>query len=86
VLGSNIQIEEDVEVSNSIIFSNVNIAKGAKIKNAIIDKNVYIDKNHQIGYDLVKDRMQGYFVDSSGIVVVPKGTADFDTTAESYSF
>ena len=59
-------------VEDSILFENVTVGRHVKIKRAIIDKNVVITDGSEIGYDPEKDRLKGYTVTESGIVVVPR--------------
>ncbi len=43
-----------------------------KVRRAIIDKDVVIPEGVEIGYDLEKDRANGFTVTESGVVVVAK--------------
>ena len=51
----------------------VDVGRHARISRAIIDKRIRIPPHTVIGEDPDEDRKR-FFVDSSGIVVIPKGT------------
>jgi len=72
ILGPRCKINSYSLVEDSILFENVTVGRHVKIRKAIIDKNVLIPDGAQIGYDLEVDRLQGYTVTESGIVVVPR--------------
>ena len=72
ILGPRCKINSYSLVEDSILFENVTVGRHVKIRKAIIDKNVLIPDGAQIGYDLEADRLQGYTVTESGIVVVPR--------------
>lgn len=57
-------------VEDSILFENVTVGRNVTIKKAIIDKNILIPDGTQIGLDHDQDRLKGYRVTESGIVVV----------------
>lgn len=57
-------------VEDSILFENVTVGRDVKIRKAIIDKNIVIPDGAEIGYDHDQDRLKGYTVTDSGIVVV----------------
>ena len=57
-------------VEDSILFENVTVGRNVKIRKAIIDKNIVIPDGAEIGYDHDQDRLKGYTVTESGIVVV----------------
>ncbi|MBI4596401.1 MAG: glucose-1-phosphate adenylyltransferase [Candidatus Tectomicrobia bacterium] len=71
VLGRDVFIHSFSEVFESILMDNVDIGRHAKIKRAIIDKNVKVPEGTVIGYDPEADG-KGFFVDESGLVVIPK--------------
>lgn len=72
ILSSGVRINSYAYVEESILFENVNVGRRCKIRRAIIDKNVDIPPGTTIGYDLEEDRKR-FFVNDSGIVVIPKG-------------
>lgn len=72
ILSPDVWIEDEAEVSNSIIFERVRIGAGARIKRAIIDKDVSVPPGEEIGWNLERDRKR-FTVSEGGIVVVPKG-------------
>lgn len=73
ILGRGVTISEGCVIENSIIMDFSNIEKNCKIKNAIIDRFNIVNKSTKIGYDINSDK-ENYFVDSSGIVVLKRGS------------
>jgi glucose-1-phosphate adenylyltransferase len=73
ILSPNVRVNSFSEVYDSILMEGVNVGRYAKVKRAIIDKDVNIPQGMVIGYDLAEDKKK-FFVTSSGIVVVAKGT------------
>lgn len=57
-------------VEDTILFDNVEVGRHAKIRRAIIDENIKIPEGAEIGYNHEEDRLKGYTVTDSGIVVV----------------
>lgn len=72
ILGNDVIVEEDVEITNSLIFNHVHVQKGAKIINTIIDKNAVIKENDQIGYHLEDDKQKYFVCENSNLVIVPR--------------
>jgi len=70
ILGPRCKVNSYSLVEDSILFENVSVGRNAKIKKVIIDKNIVIPDGAQIGYDHEQDRLKGYTVTESGIVVV----------------
>jgi glucose-1-phosphate adenylyltransferase len=70
ILGPRCKVNSFSLVEDSILFENVSIGRNAKVKRAIIDKNIVIPDGAEIGYDHDQDRLNGYTVTESGIVVV----------------
>ena len=70
ILGPRCKVNSYSLVEDSILFENVSVGRGAKIRKAIIDKNIVIPDGAEIGYDHDQDRLKGYTVTESGIVVV----------------
>jgi len=70
ILGPRCKVNSYSLVEDSILFENVSVGRNAKIKKAIIDKNIVIPDGAEIGYDHEQDRLKGYRVTESGIVVV----------------
>ena len=73
ILGRGVKIENDVVIEDSIILDFTKIKKGCRVKLAIIDRFNIIEENTYIGYDKKRDK-NSYYVDSSGIVVVKRGS------------
>jgi len=73
VLSTNVIVERDVHLYQTVVFDDVSIEPGAKIRRAIIDKECKILAGASIGYDPTADRARGCHVSPHGITVVPKG-------------
>ncbi|MEW5949050.1 MAG: glucose-1-phosphate adenylyltransferase [Thermodesulfobacteriota bacterium] len=71
IVGRHVFVGSRCVVEDSIIFDHVTLMEDVMIKRTIIDKNVTLPPGTRIGYDMEQDRRR-YFVDPSGIVVVPK--------------
>lgn len=76
VLASNIVVMPGAVIEDSIIMDSCTIGKGSHIKKAIIDRFNIIPDNSSIGIDKEHDS-QNYFIDPSGIVVIPRGRTKF---------
>lgn len=72
ILSPNVRVNSWATVEDSILFEGVNVGRHAKIRRAIIDKGVRIPEGAEIGFDLRADRMKGYTITESGIVVIAK--------------
>jgi len=70
VLSPGVRVNSYCEVENSILMHNVEIGRYSRIRNAIIDSEVKIPEGTTIGFELEADRLRGYLVTESGIVVV----------------
>ncbi len=73
VLFSNVHIHPYSTIENSVILPDVEIGSGVKIRNAIIDRECVIPEGMHIGYDLEKDKANGFRVTGKGIVLVTRG-------------
>jgi glucose-1-phosphate adenylyltransferase len=72
ILSPHVRVNSWAVVQDSILLEGVNIGRHAKVRRAIIDKRISVPEGMQIGYDLDRDRAQGYTVTDSGIVVIGK--------------
>jgi glucose-1-phosphate adenylyltransferase len=72
IVGREVFLEEGVELDECIILDYVKIGKGSKLRRTIVDKKNIIEPGSRIGFDREKDA-QDYYVDASGITVVPRG-------------
>jgi glucose-1-phosphate adenylyltransferase len=70
VIGNNVYIASGAVVEESIIFGDVIVGEGVRIHRAIIDHGNVIEAGQRIGYDQDYDAAR-YYLDASGIVVVP---------------
>ena len=72
ILGRSVWVNEGALIEDSIVMDHTTVGKGARLRRAIIDRYNIIPANAEIGHDPAADRRQ-YHVDSSGLVVVPRG-------------
>ncbi len=80
VLGRSVRVHAGAMVEDSVILDNCDIGRRAKIRRAILDKNVRVPEDAMIGYDLEVDRVKGYHVTETGIVVVGGERSQVDIT------
>ena len=76
IIRREVVVEAGAELDNCIIMDYVHIGPGARLRNVIVDRHNNIEANACIGYDLEVDR-EFYKVTQSGIVVIPRGKADY---------
>lgn len=76
VLSSGVTVHENCELENCIIMDNCEIKSGAKLKKVVIDRFNTIPSKQTIGWNLDEDA-QRYYIDPSGIVVIPRGKSKF---------
>ncbi len=77
IISSNVVIHEKCELTNCVIMDNCEIKAGSRIKNAIIDRYNVFEPKTVIGYHPHAD-MQNYYIDPSGIVVIPRGISKWE--------
>ena len=51
ILGTNVTVEPNAEIRDSILFDNIHVKKGAKITKAIIDKGIEIPNDCELDYN-----------------------------------
>jgi glucose-1-phosphate adenylyltransferase len=73
ILFSNVFVDDEAVVQNSVLFDGVRVGRGAHLNRCIIDKNVIIPDGEQIGVDLEFDRRR-FYVSEEGVVVIAKNT------------
>ena len=73
IIGRNVAIEDGCNIKDSIIMDFTNIKRKSKLRKAIVDRFNIIDREALIGFDASADK-KNYFVDSSGIVVLKRGS------------
>lgn len=76
VLASNVTVMEGAVIEDSIIMDSCIIGKNCRIKKAIVDRFNIIPERSTIGINKEHDA-QNYFIDPSGIVVIPRGRTKF---------
>ena len=72
ILGRSVWINEGAVIEDSIVMDHTTVGKGARLRRAIVDRFNIIPADSEIGLDAAADRRR-YFVDSSGLVIVPRG-------------
>jgi len=79
IIRSDVVIEDGASIEESIIMEHTVIKKGCRLKRVIVDKFNVIPEGTSIGVDLEHDRRTGkYYIDGSGIVVVPKAVRNIE--------
>jgi glucose-1-phosphate adenylyltransferase len=73
ILGRGVRVEEAV-IEDSIIMDFTVVDRGAHLRKVIVDRFNHIEPGTCIGLDPERDAPR-YFVDGSGIVVIPRGRA-----------
>ncbi|RJU00338.1 glucose-1-phosphate adenylyltransferase [Arthrobacter frigidicola] len=73
ILATDVFVEENAEVSDSVLMDKVSIGPGAIVRRAIIDKNVKIPAGARIGVDRELDLSRGFAVTESGLTILSKG-------------
>jgi glucose-1-phosphate adenylyltransferase len=76
ILASNVTIMEGAVIEDSIIMDSCVIGKNCRIKKTIIDRFNIVPPRSVIGANKEADS-QNYFIDPSGIVVIPRGRTKF---------
>ncbi|MFH1358292.1 MAG: hypothetical protein ABIH37_00215 [archaeon] len=72
VFSPRVTVRKGSFLERCVLFPKVTIGENVQIRNAFVDTDNDIPKGMRIGYDDAEDRANGLYVDSSGIVVVPK--------------
>ncbi len=70
VLGRGVRVHTGALVEGCVIMDNCDIGRHAKVRRAILDKNVRVPEGATVGYDAEADRVRGWHVTESGIVVI----------------
>ena len=76
VISDSVFVGEGVEIEDCVIMDNCEIKAGAKLKKVIMDRFNTVAPRQTIGHDLEADA-QKYYIDPSGIVVIPRGKSKF---------
>jgi len=71
IVFTQVQVDENAVVEDSILFDGVHVGAGAQLKRCIVDKNVQIPPGERIGFDRIADATR-FAISESGITVVPK--------------
>ena len=76
VISDSVYVGEGAEIEDCVIMDNCEIKAGAKLKKVIMDRFNTVPAKHTIGHNLEADS-QKYYIDPSGIVVLPRGKNKF---------
>lgn len=76
VLSSSVTVHDGAELEGCVIMDNCEIKQGAKLKKVVIDRFNTIPAKQTIGLNQEEDA-QRYYIDPSGIVVIPRGKSKF---------
>jgi glucose-1-phosphate adenylyltransferase len=71
VLSPAVFVDDDAEVSDSVLMHGVRVGAGAIVRNAILDKSVVVPAGARIGVDLEEDQARGFVVED-GLTVLGK--------------
>ncbi|MCB1602326.1 MAG: glucose-1-phosphate adenylyltransferase [Lysobacterales bacterium] len=71
VLFSNVRVEMDTEIDESVLLPNVTVGRGCRIRRAVLDKGCTIPDGTYIGIDPVHDA-ERFHVISNGVVLVTR--------------
>jgi glucose-1-phosphate adenylyltransferase len=72
VLSPAVRVEQNAEVSDSILMHDVRVGAGAIVRKAILDKHVVVPPGARVGVDAEEDRARGFMVED-GLTVLGKG-------------
>lgn len=76
MLSSGVIVHEGAEIEDCVIMDSCEIKAGAKLKKVIMDRFNTTAPHQTIGHDPEADA-QKYYIDPSGIVVIPRGKSKF---------
>jgi len=71
IIGPDVYIDTNAEVSESILFPGVQVGSGARLHRCIVDKGVRVPPRYAVGDDVEGDR-ERFTVSGNGVVVVEK--------------
>ncbi|KEY91274.1 glucose-1-phosphate adenylyltransferase [Candidatus Photodesmus blepharus] len=71
VISSNVRINDNATVIDSVLFDDVTLEKGCQLVNCIIDKHVTIPPYVKIGFNKLEDSKR-FYISQNGIIVVPE--------------
>ena len=72
IFGRDVRVDTDAVIEDSVVMGHTTVGWGARMRRAIVDRLDSIPGGAAIGLDVGADR-QHYHVESSGLVVVPRG-------------
>lgn len=76
VISDSVFVGEGAEIEDCVIMDNCEIKAGAKLKKVIMDRYNTVAARQTIGHNMEADS-QKYYIDPSGIVVIPRGKSKF---------
>ncbi len=72
ILGRGVQVDEGCVIEDSIVMDGSRLEKGVRLRRTIVDRFNRLTRGTTIGEDPEEDARR-YYVDRSGIVVIPRG-------------
>lgn len=76
VISDSVTIGEGAELEGCVIMDNCEIKSGAKLKKVVMDRFNTVAAKQTIGLNMEQDA-QKYYIDPSGIIVLPRGKNKF---------
>ncbi|MDD4003831.1 MAG: glucose-1-phosphate adenylyltransferase [Elusimicrobiaceae bacterium] len=76
ILGRGVVVREKCEIEDCIIMDYCEIKPGTRLKKAVVDRFNVLGPKLTVGHDPAEDA-QRYYIDPSGIVVIPRGKTKF---------
>ena len=73
VLFSNVLIEEQSEVSHSVILPDAHIGRNVKLNKVIVDRKVVLEDGFEAGFNHDQDRERGFRITAQGVVLITRG-------------
>ena len=73
VLFSNVLVEEQSEVSHSVILPDAHIGRNVKLNKVIVDRKVVLEDGFEAGLNHDLDRERGFRVTAQGVVLITRG-------------
>jgi glucose-1-phosphate adenylyltransferase len=73
VLFSNVHLHSHSYVEGSVILPGVDIGRGVKLKNVIVDRGVRVPDGLEVGFDMERDKAEGFRISPKGRVLITRG-------------
>lgn len=73
VVFSNVHIHSHGMIESSVILPGVDIGRSVKLRNVIVDRGVRVPDGLEVGFDVEKDKANGFRVSPKGRVLITRG-------------